>query len=77
MQRGGELTLQPDVRYVIDVGSVGQPRDLNPDPCFVLYDSDVQRVRWVRYRYPIEEVQAKMRAAGLPQYLIDRLKVGR
>jgi diadenosine tetraphosphatase ApaH/serine/threonine PP2A family protein phosphatase len=77
MQNGGELTLEPEKRYIIDVGSVGQPRDLNPQACFALYDTQAQRVQWVRYEYPIEQVQEKMRAAGLPGFLIDRLSVGR
>lgn len=77
MQRGGELNLEGEKRYIIDVGSVGQPRDLNPAPCYVRYDSDAQRVEWIRYEYPIEETQRKMRAAELPAYLVDRLSVGR
>lgn len=77
MQQGGALELEADKRYIIDVGSVGQPRDLNPLPCYVEYDSDAGRVRWIRYAYPIDEVQRKMRAAGLPAYLADRLSAGR
>ncbi len=77
MQHGGELQLEDGKRYIIDVGSVGQPRDLNPAASFVLYDPGRRRVEWVRYDYPIEEVQRKMRAAQLPSYLIDRLSVGR
>lgn len=77
MQQGGELELDADKRYIIDVGSVGQPRDLNPLACYVEYDSDTRRVRWVRYEYPIEEVQRKMRIAGLPAYLANRLSAGR
>jgi predicted phosphodiesterase len=77
MQQGGELILDDELRYIIDVGSVGQPRDLNPLPCFVRYDSQERRVEWIRYEYPVAQVQAKMRAAELPRYLIDRLSVGR
>ncbi len=77
MQRGGTLELDPQKRYVVDVGSVGQPRDLNPQPCFVRYDSDARRIEWIRYEYPIEQVQRKMREAKLPEYLVDRLSVGR
>lgn len=77
MQQGGELTLDEATRYIIDVGSVGQPRDLNPLACFVRYDPPTQRVEWVRYEYPIAQVQRKMRAAGLPAHLIERLSVGR
>ncbi|MBV8530774.1 MAG: metallophosphoesterase family protein [Candidatus Eremiobacteraeota bacterium] len=77
MQHGGELELEPEKRYIIDVGSVGQPRDLNPDACFVYYDASKDRVEWIRYEYPIAEVQRKMQDAGLPAYLVDRLSVGR
>ncbi len=77
MQHGGELLLESGKRYIVDVGSVGQPRDLNPQASFVIYDSDQRRVRWIRYDYPIEEVQRKMRDANLPSYLIDRLALGR
>jgi diadenosine tetraphosphatase ApaH/serine/threonine PP2A family protein phosphatase len=77
LQHGGALDLEDDKRYIIDVGSVGQPRDLNPQPCFALYDPALKRVEWVRYDYPIAEVQSKMRIAGLPNYLVDRLSVGR
>jgi diadenosine tetraphosphatase ApaH/serine/threonine PP2A family protein phosphatase len=77
MQNGGEITLDPDKRYIIDVGSVGQPRDLNPLASLVLYDPAERKVQWLRYEYPIGEVQQKMREAGLPAYLVDRLTVGR
>lgn len=77
MQHGGFLELESEKRYIIDVGSVGQPRDLNPQACFVRYDPGEGRVEWVRYDYPIAEVQSKMRAAGLPHYLVDRLSLGR
>lgn len=77
MQHGGEIELEKEKRYIIDVGSVGQPRDLNPQPCFVRYDSETGRVQWIRYDYPVENVQNKMRAAGLPASLIERLNLGR
>jgi predicted phosphodiesterase len=77
MQKGGTLDLEDDKRYIIDVGSVGQPRDLNPDPCIVTYDPQEHRVEWTRYAYPIEQVQRKMREAGLPAHLITRLTAGR
>jgi diadenosine tetraphosphatase ApaH/serine/threonine PP2A family protein phosphatase len=77
MQHGGELMLEPGKRYIVDVGSVGQPRDLNPQASFLIYEPEQGRVEWIRYAYPIEEVQRKMRAAGLPAYLAERLAVGR
>jgi predicted phosphodiesterase len=77
MQHGGELKLEAEKRYIIDVGSVGQPRDLNPQASFVLYEPEQGRVEWIRYDYPIELVQEKMRDAKLPAFLIDRLSRGR
>jgi len=77
MQRGGELKFDPEKRYIVDVGSVGQPRDLNPQASFVFYEPERQRVEWVRYDYPIETVQGKMREANLPGALVDRLSRGR
>lgn len=77
MQHGGELNVEEGKRYIIDVGSVGQPRDLNPAASFVFYEPERRRVEWIRYDYPIDEVQRKMRTAQLPPYLVDRLSVGR
>lgn len=77
MQHGGDLTLEAGKRYIIDVGSVGQPRDLNPSPCFVIYDDEERRVRWIRYDYAIGEVQEKMARADLPPALALRLDAGR
>jgi len=77
MQHGGELILEEGCRYIVDVGSVGQPRDLNPQASFVRYDPQRRRVEWVRYDYPIDTVAEKIREAGLPGYLAERIKVGR
>ena len=77
MQQGGEVKLLEGRRYVIDVGSVGQPRDLNPEASFVRYDSDARTVTWIRYEYPIGDVQHKIHAAHLPDYLATRLESGR
>jgi predicted phosphodiesterase len=77
MQHGGELELDPGCRYIVDVGSVGQPRDLNPEASFVFYEPEKRRIEWVRYPYPIDQVQQKIRACRLPGYLADRLKIGR
>ena len=77
MQNGGELQLEEGRRYIVDVGSVGQPRDLNPDASFAIYDSSARRVEWVRYPYPIAEVQEKIHHVHLPDYLATRLESGR
>jgi predicted phosphodiesterase len=77
MQDGGELELEEGKRYIIDVGSVGQPRDLNPKASFAFFDPQKRTVRWMRYEYPIDEVQHKIHEAHLPDYLAVRLEVGR
>lgn len=77
MQHGGELRLSPGTRYIVDVGSIGQPRDLNPQPCFVFYDDEARTVEWIRYDYPLGEVQRKIGEAHLPPALAARLDVGR
>jgi diadenosine tetraphosphatase ApaH/serine/threonine PP2A family protein phosphatase len=77
MQQGGELILEEGKRYIIDVGSVGQPRDLNPEASFAFYEPETRRVEWIRYEYPIGTVQHKIHEAHLPDYLAMRLQSGR
>jgi diadenosine tetraphosphatase ApaH/serine/threonine PP2A family protein phosphatase len=77
MRAGGELGLEPNTRYIVNVGSVGQPRDGNPLPCLAFYDPAQSAISWKRYEYPIESVRAKMIDAQLPRRLADRLLVGR
>ena len=77
LQQGGEVKLLPGLRYVINVGSVGQPRDLNPRSSFGFYDSDAQTLTVTRVEYPIAQVQEKIVSAHLPDALARRLLVGR
>jgi diadenosine tetraphosphatase ApaH/serine/threonine PP2A family protein phosphatase len=77
MQYGGFLKLERGNRYVLNVGSVGQPRDLNPDASFVLYDEEEDTVEWVRVPYAVTAVQGKILAAHLPAYCGERLMNGR
>ncbi len=77
-QRAGEdtvLELQEDVRYLINVGSVGQPRDGDPRLAYALWDGDT--VRWRRLPYDVETAARRIREAGLPESLADRLAAGR
>jgi diadenosine tetraphosphatase ApaH/serine/threonine PP2A family protein phosphatase len=64
-------------RAIINPGSVGQPRDGDPRASYALLDSDEMTWTFHRVAYPIEVVQERMRAGGLPQRLIDRLEIGR
>ena len=77
MRAGGELRLEQDRRYIVNVGSVGQPRDGNPKASLAFYDPSTQTVTWRRYPYDIDDVRKKMSEAHLPQRLADRLLVGR
>ena len=71
------LDLNADSAYLINPGSVGQPRDEDPEAAYVLYDPDDQFLFYHRIRYDVETAQAKIRNAGLPPLLADRLAVGR
>ena len=62
-------------RYIINAGSVGQPRDGDPRACYVVIDDE--NVEIVRIPYDIARVQNKMRKEHLPEPLIERLAAGR
>jgi predicted phosphodiesterase len=64
-------------RYLLNPGSIGQPRDGDPRAAFAIADLEHQIVEFWRVAYDISEVQKRMRAAGLPEPLIQRLSVGR
>lgn len=63
-------------RVLVNVGSVGQPRDEDPRAAYCVYDTDAGSIRIGRVDYDIEAAQAKIRAAGLPSVLADRLALG-
>ena len=69
--------LKPGIRYLINPGSIGQPRDGSPLCSFALYDSDSKTVSIHRLSYPVGKTQQKILAAGLPRPLADRLSIGR
>ncbi len=70
-----KLDLEND-RYIINVGSVGQPRDGDPRLCFVIYDPDAREIEYVRLEYDIDKTAKAIRQAGLPEYLANRLYQG-
>jgi len=71
-----EIELEAGRRYVINVGSVGQPRDRDPRAAYMMYDSERKIVHWYRIPYAIAEAQRRIRRAGLPGPLADRLASG-
>jgi diadenosine tetraphosphatase ApaH/serine/threonine PP2A family protein phosphatase len=63
-------------RAIVNVGSVGQPRDGDPRACYATFDGS--RVRWHRLAYDVEQTMAKIRAVSeLPEFLAERLGRGR
>lgn len=70
-------TIENTERLLVNVGSVGQPRDRDPRACWCLLDTETKCVRLIRVDYDVFETQERMRKAGMPSFLIDRLAVGR
>ncbi len=64
-------------RYIVNAGSVGQPRDNNPKACFLVYDADEQSIAFSRIEYDIKKTQTKILNACLPPFLAQRLEIGR
>jgi diadenosine tetraphosphatase ApaH/serine/threonine PP2A family protein phosphatase len=71
------LNLEPSVRYLVNAGSVGQPRDGDPRAAFAVYDSQALSLVLRRVHYPVDAAQRRVLAAGLPTSLANRLAVGR
>ncbi|MDH7500621.1 MAG: metallophosphoesterase family protein [candidate division NC10 bacterium] len=71
------MELEPGFRYLVNVGSVGQPRDGDPRGSYVLFDPDEGRLELKRVGYDVARTQEKMVAAGLPYFLAARLAAGR
>ena len=75
-----EVTLDPDERYLINPGSIGQPRDNDWRAAFALCETAAQKpttVTFYRVPYDLEQAQARILAANLPERLATRLAVGR
>jgi predicted phosphodiesterase len=68
--------LRGDCAYLINPGSIGQPRDSNPMPSFLVYDSRTRIVEFHRIDYDVNSAVEKIISAGLPKRLAERLKLG-
>lgn len=71
-----EIALEPGRRYLVNVGSVGQPRDRDPRAAYALWDVEDHRVTIKRVPYDLATAQRKILAAGLPSPLAERLSTG-
>ena len=77
IDRDTVIPLQRGVRYLVNVGSIGQPRDGDPRAAYGILDDEARELRTYRVRYPVERAQQKIIAAGLPPSLANRLRLGR
>jgi diadenosine tetraphosphatase ApaH/serine/threonine PP2A family protein phosphatase len=74
IREGEEIPLIAGERYMLNPGSVGQPRDRDPRAAFLVFEDG--KAVGHRVAYPIERAAQKIRAAGLPQWLAERLSLG-
>ena len=70
------LEIEPDYFYLVNPGSVGQPRDGDPRAAYALYSPEEGAVEYRRVAYDVDRAAAKIRAAGLPEFLAARLHEG-
>ncbi len=63
-------------KFVVNAGSVGQPRDKNPEAAYVIFDDTQNTLNFYRVAYDIESVKKQMLEKNLPDYLINRLSYG-
>ncbi len=71
-----EFEVQDDVLYLINPGSVGQPRDQDSRSAFLLHDEEARTVKFIRLSYDVRACAKKIISAGLPRELADRLSQG-
>jgi diadenosine tetraphosphatase ApaH/serine/threonine PP2A family protein phosphatase len=71
------VPLEDQGRYLVNPGSTGQPRDGDWRAAFAIFDSGQHTVEYFRTSYDLPKTQKKMREAGLPLVLIQRLEYGR
>jgi diadenosine tetraphosphatase ApaH/serine/threonine PP2A family protein phosphatase len=71
------IQMKPGSKYLVNPGSVGQPRDGDPRAAYAIVDTKKRCVELYRLKYPVEETQMKIIKAGLPDVLAQRLAVGR
>lgn len=76
IRRPANISLDRKHRYMINPGSVGQPRDRNPLASYLIFDQERMTLQYRRVSYDIRKTQQAIRKAGLPSILADRLSVG-
>jgi len=74
---GGDVEFRDGIRYIVNPGAVGQPRDGNPTASFGIWRVEDRVIEIKRVAYDMEAAQTKMKKAELPEYLVERLSGGR
>ncbi|MFW5845716.1 MAG: metallophosphoesterase family protein [Planctomycetota bacterium] len=72
-----EIPIEADTATIVNAGSVGQPRDENALTGYAIFDTDENQVTIKRFEYDIDSAAAKIREAGLPEVLAQRLYLGK
>ena len=70
------MQLSPEEHYLINPGSVGQPRDGNPEAAYAIFDDEESSIQFKSVPYDVSGAQRRILAAGLPPYLAERLALG-
>jgi diadenosine tetraphosphatase ApaH/serine/threonine PP2A family protein phosphatase len=73
----GSAVLNKGKKYLINAGSVGQPRDGDPRASYGLFDTETQKIELIRVEYDIKKASTAIKEAGLPEFLSQRLFAGR
>lgn len=76
MKDGDSLQMEAGKRYLVNPGSVGQPRDGDPRAACLTLDTESGTLVWHRLEYPVEVAQEQILDADLPQFLAERLASG-
>jgi diadenosine tetraphosphatase ApaH/serine/threonine PP2A family protein phosphatase len=72
-----EIRINPEGKTLVNIGSVGQPRNEDPRASFAVYDAEQQIVQVHRAGYDVKSAGRKIIAAGLPEALAIRLELGK
>jgi diadenosine tetraphosphatase ApaH/serine/threonine PP2A family protein phosphatase len=74
--RASDIRIESGHRYLVNVASVGQPRDGDPRAGYLLYDDEARTLHHVRLEYDIAGAMRRIAEAGLPRFLAERLQWG-
>ncbi|APF19759.1 metallophosphoesterase [Caldithrix abyssi DSM 13497] len=71
-----DISIEPNQKYIVNVGSIGQPRDGDARLSFVIFDPDAGKIQFVRLDYEVNKTYEKIIKSGLPSFLAERILKG-